>query len=124
MRFNKFRFGLMNLVLSLLCSLCLYSSVFAGYEDPVRYVVTLATSTEPEFRITLSLEGVFRTYITNFRRKGVTWYRLRLGFFTSRKEAEALLPNVKGQYPRAWVTRVSKREKKHVMSGQIASQLL
>jgi tetratricopeptide (TPR) repeat protein len=36
---------------------------------------------------------------------GVTWYRLRLGFFTSTEEATAELAKYREQYPTAWIDR-------------------
>lgn len=95
---------------------------FAREEDSVRYVVTLLSSEQPVSPAITSAAGAKLTYVSSQRRKGKTLYRLRLGFFPSRKAAESILPQISEQYPSAWVTRVSKREKKSVMSGELSSQ--
>lgn len=126
MKFFKLPAHLTSLLLLLLACLFLPTSpAFARKEDPVRYVVTLETSREPlnpMIAVNVSLAEASRIYTTSFRRNGVTWYRLRLGFFGSRQEAEEVLAGLKSRYPSAWATRITKREKQHVIAGQIKSQ--
>ena len=111
-----------SFLLLLVCMLLLTSAAFAREEDPVRYVLTLETSQQPLETAVIAFDGSTLTYVTSFRRGGKTLYRLRLGFFASREDAETMRPYFLKQYPAAWVTRVSKREKKSVMAGTISSQ--
>ena len=103
-------------LLPLVCMLLLISPVYAAKVDPDRYVVTLETSREPLVPVDISLNEPSLTYVTSFRRGGELWYRLRIGFFTSRKHAEKVLSGLIAQYPAAWATRVPKKEKRKVMS--------
>ncbi len=103
-------------LLALVYILLLISPVYAAKVDPVRYVVTLKTSREPLVPIDIPLNEPALTYVTSFRRGGVDLYRLRIGFFTSRKHAEKVLSGLREQYPEAWATRVPKKEKRKVMS--------
>lgn len=84
----------------------------AGY----MYAINLASSTKPIREKKLSKLEAFDkyiVYITRHREDGKNWYRLRIGFFPNRKTAvKAMRPLLK-QYPEAWVTRVSSREKEH-----------
>ncbi len=124
MKFFKSSARLMSLLL--LVIMLSLGSAFAREEDPLRYVVTLETSNQPFkslMAVNLPLSEASRIYTTSFRRGGVTWYRLRLGFFGSRHEAEEILSGLRSQYPSAWATRISKREKRSVVSGKIKSQL-
>jgi hypothetical protein len=41
---------------------------------------------------------------------GKTWYRLRLGFFATEVEADAVLTRLRPDYPQGWVVRVSPAE--------------
>jgi len=111
-------------IISLLLILILFpfSQALASEEDPARYVVTLLTSSEPLETVDLTLSGKYLTYVTSFKRKGELLYRLRLGFFPSREEAEKMLPSLSSRYPTAGATRVPKREKRQVIAGQILSQ--
>jgi tetratricopeptide (TPR) repeat protein len=49
-------------------------------------------------------------YATEVVVDGRTWYRLRLGFFATEEEAEAVLKTLRPDYPDAWVVRVSGQE--------------
>ncbi len=124
---NEIKWLVWRSSLLILAGVLLSIPVLAREEDPIRYVVTLETSREP-FVLPL-VEGIsraqkqLRIYVTSFRRRGVTLFRLRLGFFASRQQAEKVLAGMKSHYPSAWATRISKREKRYVMSGKINSQL-
>jgi hypothetical protein len=111
----------LSTILWVLCLLLLFSKVFAQ-EDPVRYVVTLYSASEPLDDPDLVLEtGRFVTYNTQYKNRGEIAYRARLGFFASREEAEKMLQSLKSRYPKAWTTRVTKREKHKVLVGEIRS---
>lgn len=111
-------------LLPLGCMLLLISPVYASKVDPVRYVVTLETSREHLVAIDISLNEPALTYVTSFRRGREVWYRLRIGFFTSRKHAEKVQSELIAQYPAAWATRVPKKEKRKVMSEHLQKQQL
>ena len=102
-------------LLPLVYMLLLITPVYAFKVDPARYVVTLETSRDPLVPIDIQLTEPALTYVTSFRRGGEDWYRLRLGFFKSRKHAEKVLSGLRDQYPEAWATRVPKKEKRKVM---------
>jgi hypothetical protein len=51
-----------------------------------------------------------RIYSTTVEIDGRTWYRIRLGFFTTKAEAAAALSGLSDDYPDAWIARVSDRE--------------
>ncbi len=71
------------------------------------YVINLASTLEQALqgRIPdLPLFHRYRLYLADHVENGKTWHRLRLGFFATREEAEALLPQLKEQFPEAWVT--------------------
>ena len=52
---------------------------------------------------------------------GRTWYRLRLGFFTTEAEAEAALTRLRPDYPDAWVVRVPADEKNAAASNAVVA---
>lgn len=78
------------------------------------YALTLRSSTKP---ITLSkvgkieIEGVHYLYTTKFRKKEKTWYRLRLGFFSSKREAEAVKEKLVSRFSGSWVSRIARAER-------------
>ena len=82
-----------------------------GPETP--FVLNLESSIEPLPILTLSeLEkpGLYIPYTTRFEIEGAVWYRLRLGFFPTRKEAMEALQQIKTRFPRAWVTFATTQE--------------
>ena len=115
---HSFHLALTGLLFTL-CGLVFSSSPsYAREEDPARYVVTLLTAETPPALDEVSLDQPSLTYVSSFRRNGQTLYRLRLGFFPSRKAARKVSEGLKKRYPKAWVTRVPKKEKLRVMAGQ------
>ena len=46
-----------------------------------------------------------KLFITEAEIDGKTWYRMRVGYFETAEDAAAVLRNVRGQYPNAWVDR-------------------
>jgi len=78
------------------------------------YAINLASSVDsftaaelPELDILLT----YRIYTTQFDKDGKTWNRLRLGFFSSRQEAETVLEKLLPYFPGAWTTPVSGEER-------------
>lgn len=78
-----------------------------------RYVINLAASTTPLQAAAVpelaAVRGV-HAYTTDSERRGDRWYFLRVGFFASRSEAEALLPQVQQSYPDARVMKITRYE--------------
>lgn len=64
-----------------------------------------------------------RLYVSQYYKSGSRWHRLRLGFFPNKKSAQKALALVRKRYPRAWVARTSRSERKasrkFVFSGRI-----
>ncbi|MEE8482000.1 MAG: SPOR domain-containing protein, partial [Acidiferrobacterales bacterium] len=53
-----------------------------------------------------------RLYVSQYSKSGSRWHRLRLGFFPNKKSAQKALALVRKRYPRAWVARTSRSERK------------
>ncbi len=53
----------------------------------------------------------YRIYTTQFDKDGKTWNRLRLGFFSTRQDAETVLEKLLPYFPGAWATPVSTEER-------------
>ena len=51
------------------------------------------------------------TYETSFERDGLTWHRLRAGFFETRQAAEAARKELLVLFPEAWVVKITARER-------------
>jgi len=78
-----------------------------------RYAVNLESSRKPLTpRPTPGLDALkgHVIYTTELAIDGKRWYRLRLGFFATRAEAERVKDTAKNFYPRAWVTKVALQE--------------
>ena len=58
-------------------------------------------------------------YATRFNKGGRTWRQLRLGVFSTRAEAVAVLRSVERKYPGAQITRVSSVDRRFATSGSI-----
>ena len=78
------------------------------------YAINLASSIQtftaaelPELDILLA----YRIYTTQFDKDGKTWNRLRLGFFSTRQDAETVLEKLLPYFPGAWATPVSTEER-------------
>lgn len=50
-------------------------------------------------------------YITSAVVKGKKWYRVRVGFFPSARDAEALAASIRSTHPELWITKVPDTEK-------------
>ncbi|MEA3241805.1 MAG: hypothetical protein U9Q19_00025, partial [Pseudomonadota bacterium] len=78
-----------------------------------RYVINLASSIKPiKTPILDSLKNPdqYIIYTARFPIDGRVWNRLRLGFFSTRKEAEKTAESVKDRYPRAWIQVATEEE--------------
>jgi hypothetical protein len=53
-----------------------------------------------------------RLYVIRYSKSGTQRYRLRLGFFPTKNSAQQALARVRKRYPKAWVARVSRSERK------------
>jgi len=77
------------------------------------YVLNLGSNDKP---IALSkvaaieLEGQYYLYVTQFQKAGKTWYRLRLGFFSSTAEAERVRKQLESRFHGLWITKISVTE--------------
>ncbi|MFQ5480643.1 MAG: SPOR domain-containing protein, partial [Thermodesulfobacteriota bacterium] len=88
--------------------------------EPGRYVVSLISNTKPIKTSKLRSNKAFKghtLYTTSFRKDGVLWHRLRLGFFPTKKAAEQEMRLLKGSYQDAWVARVTVKERARVSAA-------
>jgi len=96
-----------------------------GHEEAGRYAITLISAKAPiNIRKQSALPAFSRhtLYTSEFRSKqGTHWYRLRLGFFPTKKAAEEELRYIKGNYKTAWISKVSVRERESVPSRAVKS---
>lgn len=77
------------------------------------YVVNLQSTREPVPPAATAAVPVppgRRLYVSTTIVAGVTWYRLRLGFFASEADARAALGALAAPFPRAWVGRAESAE--------------
>ncbi len=78
-----------------------------------RYAINLSSSTQPFTPDVMPVAGVlqsYRIYTTSMVKDGTTWYRLRLGFFTSKAEADEARKRLQGSYPGCWLAKVDSDE--------------
>jgi hypothetical protein len=77
------------------------------------YVVNLQSTREPVEPAAIAAVGLAageRLYVSTTAVAGVTWYRLRLGFFASEVDAQAALAPIADAFPRAWIGRAEASE--------------
>jgi hypothetical protein len=80
--------------------------------DPARrpFVINLESSqrrpTSADLPV-LSLTSGQTLFVTEAQIDGATWYRTRLGHFSTAEEAQASLANIKGRFPAAWIDRAA-----------------
>ena len=75
-------------------------------EAPEGYAVNLVSSRQPIEAAAMQAAATTlraNAYVSEVDIDDTRWYRLRVGPFTSRKEAERVLRAAAAQYPRAWV---------------------
>jgi tetratricopeptide (TPR) repeat protein len=78
------------------------------------YALQLTLSTRPPDPAALpdlAVLRAFRLYTTSYTRDGKVWYRLRLGFFASAREAARHQAELAPFFPDNWVTRVPWEER-------------
>ncbi|MGB5726509.1 MAG: hypothetical protein WBM52_04780, partial [Thiogranum sp.] len=78
-----------------------------------RYVINLASSIKPidtPILDSLTNPDQYIIYTTQFPVDGRVWNRLRLGFFSTHKEAEKTAESVRDRYPRAWIQVATEEE--------------
>ena len=82
-------------------------------KNSYRYVLNLESTFEQASKAWLpeiaSLKQ-YALYTVQYQHKGKQWYRLRLGFFTSRNNANTVLKTLKPYYPGVWVDRIGADE--------------
>ncbi|RMF22003.1 MAG: SPOR domain-containing protein, partial [Deltaproteobacteria bacterium] len=85
------------------------------------YAVNLLSSRRPLSPSAVKLPvplGKHTLYVTEFRRRGELWYRVRVGWFTTRPEAELFAARLRKTFPQAWVDRVSEAEKRAALGTE------
>jgi len=89
----------------------------------ILYAISLYSDTSPYQATELpDLEAFrsYRAYIVPFEKNGTTMYRLRLGFFEGYTAAKAALKELQADFPRAWITEVSRDEINQSASASIS----
>lgn len=84
----------------------------------VIYVINLNSETSPIDVAKIApvpVGGNQALYTTRAQVDGREWHRLRLGFFRTKKEAERKLKAVKNFYPKAWIDRAEKLERRQAL---------
>jgi len=89
-----------------------------------RYAVHLASVTDrvkaEKMVQTLRQQGHI-SYSAEAIVKGVTWHRIRVGFFNDKQSASRSTAPLKKRFPKLWVTKVAKSEKKSVLQSTVAA---
>jgi tetratricopeptide (TPR) repeat protein len=88
------------------------SRVRAPFVEP-DYVINLQSTREPVGPVLVAGVPVKQgqhVYVSTTTIAGVTWYRLRLGFFAGEDEASAVLVGLAASFPRAWIGRAEMDE--------------
>jgi tetratricopeptide (TPR) repeat protein len=83
------------------------------------YVINLQSSREPvgsALVAGVSVKQGQHLYVSTTTIAGVTWYRLRLGFFAGEDEASAALTGLVASFPRAWIGRAEADEVQNAAS--------
>ena len=89
----------------------------------ILYAISLYSDTSPYQATELpDLEAFrsYRAYIVPFEKNGTTMYRLRLGFFEGYTAAQAALKELQADFPKAWITEVSRDEINQSASASIS----
>ncbi len=91
--------------------------------ETILYAISLYSDTSPYQAAELpDLEAFrsYRAYTVPFDKNGTTMYRLRLGFFEGYTAAKAALKELQADFPRAWITEVSRDEINQSASASIS----
>ena len=95
-----------------------------GENSPAVYAINLMSTQkrlEPASFPAVRTAPTGQLYSTTVFIDGTTWYRLRLGFFASEADARLALASLTGEYPDAWISKVSDYER-DVFAGNIAAR--
>ena len=82
------------------------------------YALHLISTTNPEAALALVKKQSGKDYLTYVRQtdvNGVSWQRIRVGFFNSKSAADKVAQSLRKQYPDLWITKVSDSEKTAVL---------
>lgn len=92
-----------------------------------KYAINLESSENKKEQLkklkNLSLVNDYKVYqseVSLGRRK--SFYRLRVGFFKTKKEASLIAENFKSKYPKLWVDRVHKKDQKKLRNWLLSSK--
>jgi hypothetical protein len=114
----------MLLVLTVVCFLSVRTSLADTGEysenPPAWFAINLMstrTPIEPESFPRVETAAARQIYSSAAEIDGKTWHRLRLGFFASETEAAVALSELVGEFPDAWIARVSLREQELVANN-------
>jgi tetratricopeptide (TPR) repeat protein len=92
-----------------------------------RYVVNLGISATQQDLATVKIPENLEKYIiyqVRILKEQKTWYRMRLGFFSSFTQAKKISDTLLKQYPEAWTTSVTTDEKQQALKLAGSEQLL
>lgn len=105
--------GRVGPVRHLLLLVCL--ALMPSVAGAASYAIQLAMSDHPprpESLPDLAVLRDYRLYVTRAENNGRSWYRLRLGFFTTVAEARRVNARLGGAFPGSWVLEVSSGERR------------
>lgn len=104
-------------LVGLIICLCSLPALAANQADLYKYVLNLeSTESKPDIA-TATIEPVigkrYEIYTTTISLgNGKVFYRLRVGFFRSKAEAEVIAHKLRGKYPKLWLDRVHTGDRK------------
>ncbi|WP_156254902.1 SPOR domain-containing protein [Sandarakinorhabdus oryzae] len=86
------------------------------------YVVNVLSQTSPLADLPEAQRRKIADYVsyeTQFERDGLTWHRLRVGFFATREKAEAVRATLAGSFAEAFVTKVTAQEREQGVANRL-----
>lgn len=94
-----------------------------GAPEAPLFLINLYASMAPVSLPSKALPGLenYRLYQVSRREDGRTRYRVRLGFFATEAEAEAVLEKVRAQYPTAFTACVCEEDQRHTRGYAVQS---
>ena len=89
--------------------------VYAENINDYRYVINISSSlTKQKIKIAFKYANQYKAYEIRVKVKGKQWYRLRLGYFKTRRSANRLIQKLSKDYPDAWLDTIKKGDKRHL----------
>ena len=89
--------------------------VYAENINDYRYVINISSSlTKQKIKIASKYANQYKAYEIRVKVKGKQWYRLRLGYFKTRRSANRLIQKLSKDYPDAWLDTIKKGDKRHL----------